>query len=172
MLELSTLDVRKAGLDAPYGFRLLPFDQLGELALAPANALVELVEGASAFGGVGLELGASRRDGLLRRAREIITQTYEPCALLLALGFEAFRVSRDSGLGLGDQLFLLLRKLSQLVDDAALGPLQIVRPGRQTSVHLLLGDREGLAELVRGRTRAFRCGRASLLRDPPLLLRQ
>src|SRR5207244_11892203 len=81
LLELSTLDVRKAGLDAPYGFRLLPFDQLGELALPPANSLVELVEGASAFGGVGLELGASRRDGLLRRERGIIPQTYEPCAL-------------------------------------------------------------------------------------------
>src|SRR5438876_362410 len=46
-LAAGALDVRKACLDAPGGFGLLSVDLLGQLALAPANALVQLVQGAS-----------------------------------------------------------------------------------------------------------------------------
>ena len=92
--------------------------------------------------------------------------------MLLALGFQAFSIGRDSCLDLGNQLLLPLLELDQLVDNAALGALEIVRPGRQTCFHLLLRDGQSLTELVGCRTRALRRGSAPLLGDAALLLRQ
>ncbi len=140
------------------------------LPLAPADPLVQLVQGAASLCCECVELRRAGRNCILCRAREIVAEANEPGALLLALGFQPLRVGRDAGLRFRDQLLLPVRQLRELVDHPMLCTLEIVGPGREPRFDLLLGRCERLAELVDGDTGPL-CGcRAALLGDPPFLL--
>ena len=170
MFALTPLDVGKAHLDAADGVALLTLDQLHQLSLALADSLVELVQRAPALGSVCVELGRSGLHRLLHCARDFVAKTNEPGALLLALAFEPLGVRRDPRLGVRDQLLLAMCKLRQLVGHSVLRSLEIVAPGVEAGLHLLLRRREGLAELVGGCVRALERGSPALLADTALLL--
>src|SRR2546429_3446777 len=75
--------------------------------------------------------------------------------MLLALALEPLGIRRDARLCFRDQLLLPLRELCELVSDGALCPVEIVGPGSQPRLHLLLGGGQSLPELVGGSTRAL-----------------
>src|SRR5439155_21822750 len=142
LIDLAALDVRETGLDAPNRLGLLAVDQLRQLPLATTDPFVELVECTAPFGRIRLELGVPRFDRLLGCPGEIVTEPDEPRPLLLALRLEPLGVGGDSRLRLGDELLLALLELRQLLGDHPLGALEIVRPGVQPALDLLLRRHE------------------------------
>ena len=61
LLDLPALDVGERGLDPARRLCLLALDALADVALARAQSLPDLVQGAPALERVGLELGIGRR---------------------------------------------------------------------------------------------------------------
>src|SRR5262249_38191776 len=69
LLDLFSLDVREARLDAAHRLRLLALDHLRELSLSPSHPLVQLVQRAATLRPEPLELRPTGGNRLLRRAR-------------------------------------------------------------------------------------------------------
>src|SRR5262249_52639767 len=161
-----------AALPPPRRFGFLALDLLGKRALATADSLVELVQRATALSRVPVKVGVSFCDRLFDRTRDLVAQTHEARALLLALCFEALCVGGDACLCVGDELPLSLLQLFQLRRHDALRPIQILGPGTEARVELALVRSQRLRERrVRG-SLVLGFGPTPLFRDAPFLLRQ
>src|SRR5205823_8877289 len=172
LLELATLDVREARLDPAGGLALLPLDLLGERALAPTEALVQLVQSAPAFRLRRLELGCRRGRAVLCRPRQLLAEVDDGRALLLALGLEPLGVGGNPPLGLGDQLLLALGNPRDLRRVGLLRPVEIGAPLGEPLLDPPLRCRERLGQARRCLLLALAERVTALVRDPPLLLEE
>jgi len=147
-------------------------DALEHLLLAPAQALVELVQRAPPVGRVRVELCTRHRERFLERLLQFRAHARERGALVFALGREPVGVGGELHLDVGEQALLVLGELA----DARLGRLgrtvEILRPRREALLDLHLrrrerrGQRRGDVPLAVGELGA------ALLRDLALFLHQ
>ena len=148
MLDLAPLDVVERDLDPLRGIALGPLDLLGQLVLALAEALGDLFDHAPPLGRVRLELVERLGDRLLGGALQLLAKPRNRCALRLARLGELRRLGLDSHFCLGDQLPLPLLDPCELLCEAALGAVEIVRPGAQPLLDPALRVGQPTRELV------------------------
>jgi hypothetical protein len=169
LVDLPALDVGKRALDALDGLRLLPLDLFVQIALAAAESVAHLVQGAAPLGRVALELRARAGDGLLGRPLELGAEPPESGVVLLARGGESLRVGRYPCVGLADQLLLALLERVQLGDEPLLDAVEILAPRSQAVLDPVLGIGQLLAELDDGALFPIGHGGPALLGDAALL---
>ena len=169
LLHLPPLHVGEAHLNASRCFGLLALDLLSEGPLPAAQALVELVKRAPSLALGAFELGARRRGGLLRRARELVAELRDDGAQLLGLALDALRVAAHSRLDVGEQLLLPVGKPCDLRREPLLRALEVLAPRAQAPLDAPLRLRQRLAQalagllLPRGDLLPARLGDAALL---------
>ena len=128
------------------------------------------MERATPVGRLRLELGVRRLRDLLDRARELLAQSSNCRALLLALRLDPLGVRDKPRLDLHDQLALCHRNARDLRGELFLDPVEVLRPLDEASLDLLLRRVERRGELVTHRRFAAGKRTAVLLADPALLL--
>ena len=166
------LDVAERDCDALHRLGLLAVDLLRELALAQAQAVGELLQRLAPFDPVRLEVGRRRGRDLLRAPGEILAHLRCRRALLLQRGLKPVGVGVDPRLDLRRQLGLPLRDPRELVSEALLEAAQVRRPLGDPLLDVPLCLRQRLGELGARVALALRHVDPSLLRDPPLLVRE
>src|SRR5262245_8432674 len=148
LLDLTALHVLEPRLDAAEGLALLALDLLGDLAFPTPQALLELVERAAPLERARLEIGARCGQRLVHRALDLLAEPRERGALLLAFDLEPVGVDEHAALRLGHELALPLRELADAAGERVGGALEVLRPGRETLLDLVLRARERLRQLA------------------------
>jgi hypothetical protein len=169
-LHLPALDVDEAGLDPAHDVGLLAVDALGELAFAGLQPLAHLLECASPFGAVRVELGAELRRRELRCPLELFPELLDRGHLKLSGLVDLLAVVLEPGLRLPDEHFLALGELLQLARQRLVRPVEVGAPARIALLHPLLRLCELHVQLRAGLAFALEDVPASLLGDLPLLL--
>ena len=93
-----------------------------------------------------VEVGARAREHFVERLVEVGTQPLDGCALLFAVGREPLGVGRDPNVRLRHELLLTLCELGYVRLRRLCGTIEILRPARETLLHLRLRSGEGLRE--------------------------
>ena len=93
-----------------------------------------------------VEVGARAREHFVERLVEVGTQPLDGCALLFAVGREPLGVGRDPNVRLRHELLLTLCELGYARLRRLCGTIEILRPARETLLHLRLRSGEGLRE--------------------------
>lgn len=166
------LDVREDRLDALHRIRLLAFDPLPQLALAPAEPLVELVQRTAPFDGMAFQIGLRDGDRLLGRSLELLAQLDQRLALRLAVRRQPLGVGREAALRVLDLALLSQREPAELLREVSLCPREILPPFAEALLDAPLCVRERFRK-VRSRNAFPLCERVPpLVGDPPFLLRE
>ena len=146
VLDLAARDILEAGADPLHGLGLFPFDVLGQLALAPAHPLFELVERAPPLDAVRIDLGLRRRHRVAERLVQLVPHPHERGPLVLALGRETVGVGGEPHLDLGEKLLLPRRQLGDPELRALGRAVEILCPCCESLLHLRLRARQRLGE--------------------------
>ena len=128
MLDLASLDVRERHLDPARRLGLASLDLLHQRLLPPPQPVGDLLDHASPFGGVRLDLLQRLGDGGLRRALELLAQADHGRALLVRGRDELGGLCLDPCFGVCDQLLLSLLEPSQVRLEALLCAVEVVSP--------------------------------------------
>ena len=125
----------------------LAVDLLGQPALAVAQAVGDLVQRAPPLGRVRLELGRALVDRLLDLPRHLLAHARERGAVVLGVRDEPLGLGGEPRLRVRDQLLLPLLEAGELGGEPLAHALEVLRPGRQLPLDLLLGGDQPAGEL-------------------------
>src|SRR5581483_3542842 len=150
----------------------LAVDLVAQAPLAIAQAVGDLVQRAPTLGGVRLELVRRLLDRLLDLALLLGTQPRDRGAMLLGIREQTLRLASEPCLCVCDQLPLTLLEPRKLAGETLAQPLEVLRPGPELRLELLLRSDQPPGELREDALLGADDLVSSLLRQLPLLLRE
>src|SRR5581483_5654580 len=170
LLDLAALHVLEAGANPLRRFALLALDALDQLALALAQALVELVQRAPALGRVCFDFRLRSRHHFFERFVDIRAHALERGAKLVALRREAVGIGGHAQLGVRKALLLPLSELEDVRARRVGDAIEILRPAGEPLLDLRLRRRQSARQRRTGLALALGELAAVLLGELPLLL--
>ena len=170
LLDEPPLDVAERLRHLADAFAELAVDLFGQAPLAVSQAVGDLVQRAPALGGVRLELVRRLLDHILDLAFLLGAEPRDRGAILLCVCEQPFGLAREASLRVGNQLPLTLLEARELAGETLAQPLEVLGPGPQLRLELLLRRDQPAGQLREDALLGADDLVASFLRQLPLLL--